>query len=284
MEINILTVLNILNRGKKYFFIVFICTFAVSTLIAFLLPVIYASTAVLFPLSPKSYDPRTKFSYMELYGSVEDVNRTVALAESGEIRDFLISKYNLAERYEYNTKKASDVYYLRQEYQGNLDVKETNKGAISITFYDKDADTAALIVNDVIAQINVINKSVITDAIQRQFKTYQKVMIEKYNGLDSLAEILNAIKSQSKSPSGEVTSMEMFHAFTRVKEAEVNLEAIQDDVQTVQVIEKAVPNWKKEKPKRMILIASACLSTFIITLLFLLIKDRKDFDELETRR
>jgi uncharacterized protein involved in exopolysaccharide biosynthesis len=284
MEINILTVLNIFNRGKKYFFIVFICTFALSTLIAFLLPVIYASTAVLFPLSPKSYDPRTKFSYMELYGSVEDINRTVALAESGEIRDYIVRKYDLAKRYEYDTTKANEAYYMRQEYHGNLTVKETNKGAIAITFYDKDADTAALIVNDIISRINYINKSVIIDAVQKQFNTYQKVMLEKYNGLDSLAEILNAIKSQSKSPGGEVTSMEMFHAFTRVKEAEVNLEAIQDDVQTVQVIEKAIPNWKKEKPKRMFLVASACLSTFIITLLFLLVKDRKDFEELDVSR
>jgi capsular polysaccharide biosynthesis protein len=280
MEINILTVLNILNRGKKYFFIVFIFTFVVSTIVAFLLPVIYGSTAVLFPLSPKSYDPRTKFSYMELYGSVEDINRTVGIAESGEIRDYIVKKYDLAKRYDYDTTKANDQYYLRQEYHGNLDVKESNQGSISITFYDKDADTAALIVNDIIEQINTINKSVVIDAIQKQFKTYQRVMQDKYNGLDSLAEILNAIKAQAKSPSGEVTSMEMFHAYTRVKEAEVNLEAIQDDVQTIQVIEKAIPNWKKEKPKRMFLIGSACLSTFIITLLFLLIKDRKDFEEL----
>ncbi|MBC7487196.1 MAG: hypothetical protein H7282_10645 [Cytophagaceae bacterium] len=280
MEINISTVLNILNRGKKYFFIVFISTFVVSTVIAFLLPVIYSSTAVLFPLNPKSYDPRTKFSYMELYGTVEDVNRTFALVESGIVRDYIINKYDLATRYHYDTTQASGAYYMRKEYQGNLDVKETNKGAISITFYDKDADTAALIVNDIVAQLNIINKSIIIDAVKKQFTTYQKVMVEKYNGLDSLAEILNAIKTQSKSPSGEVTSMEMFQAFTRVKEAEVNLEAINDDVQTVQVIEKAVPNWKKEKPKRMFIIASACISTFIITLLFLLIKDRKDFEEL----
>ncbi|MDF2456892.1 MAG: hypothetical protein K0R51_2885 [Cytophagaceae bacterium] len=279
MEINILTVLNILNRGKKYFFIVFISTFILSTVIAFLLPVIYGSTAVLFALSPKSYDPRTKFSYLELYGSVEDINRTVALAESGQIRDYILKKYDMAKRYQYDTTKAADAYYMRQEYLGNLDVKETNKGAISITFYDRDADTAALVVNDIIEQINTINKAVISDAVQKQFNTYQKVMQDKYNGLDSLAEILNAMKTQGKSPGGEVASMEMFHAYSRVKEAEVNLQAIQDDVQTVQVIEKAIPNWKKAKPQRMFLIASACFSTFIITLLFLLIKDRKDFEE-----
>lgn len=279
MEINILTVLNILNRGKKYFFIVFISTFILSTVIAFLLPVIYSSTAVLFPLSPKSYDPRTKFSYMELYGSVEDINRTVALAESGQIRDYIVKKYDMARRYHYDTTKATDAFYLRQEYQGNLTVKETNKGAIAITFFDKNADTAAFIVNDIIDQINTINKAVIKDAVLKQFTTYQKVMQEKYSGLDSLAEILNAMKSQGKSAGGEVASMEMFHAYTRVKEAEVNLQAIQDDVQTVQVIERAIPNWKKAKPQRMFLIASACLSTFIITLLFLLIKDRKDFED-----
>jgi capsular polysaccharide biosynthesis protein len=279
MEINIQTVLNIVQRGKKYFLIVFIATLLVSTIIAFLLPVIYAAASVVLPLSPKSYDPRTKFSYMELYGSVEDINRTVGLAESGIIRDYIIKKYNLAARYEYTDNKTTDDYYIRQEYNGNLDVTETNSGSVAISFYDKDADTAALIVNDIVAQIDRINKSIIIDAVQKQFKTYQKVMQDKYNGLDSLAELMNAMKAQMRSPGGEVASMEMFHAYTRVKEAEVNLEAIQDDVQTLQVIEKAVPNWKKEKPKRLFLIVSACLSTFIITLLFLLVKDRKEFEE-----
>jgi capsular polysaccharide biosynthesis protein len=279
MEINIQTVLNIVQRGKKYFLIVFIATLLVSTIIAFLLPVIYAAASIVLPLSPKSYDPRTKFSYMELYGSVEDINRTVGLAESGIIRDYIIKKYNLAARYEYTDNKTTDDYYIRQEYNGNLDVTETNNGSVAISFYDKDADTAALIVNDIVAQIDRINKSIIIDAVQKQFKTYQKVMQDKYNGLDSLAELMNAMKAQMKSPGGEVASMEMFHAYTRVKEAEVNLEAIQDDVQTLQVIEKAVPNWKKEKPKRLFLIVSACLSTFIITLLFLLVKDRKEFEE-----
>jgi uncharacterized protein involved in exopolysaccharide biosynthesis len=281
MEINILTVLNILKKGRKYFLIVFLATFAISTLIAFLLPVIYASTAVLFPLSPRSYDPRTKFSYMELYGTVEDINRTVALAESGEIRDYIVKKYNLARRYDYDTTVASEAYYMRLEYNGNLVVKETNQGSIAITFYDEDPDTAALVVNDIISQINSINKAVIADAVLKQYTTYKKVMQDKYNGLDSLNEILGAIKKEGiASPAREVTSMDMFHAYSRVKEAEVNLEAIRDDVETVQVIENAVPNRRKEKPKRLFIVASACFSTFLITLLFLLVKDRKDFDEL----
>ncbi|MDB5272785.1 MAG: hypothetical protein JWO58_1152 [Chitinophagaceae bacterium] len=281
MEINILTVLNIIKKGSKYFLLVFISTFIVSTVIAFILPVIYSSTTVLFPLSPKSYDPRTKFSYMELYGTVEDMNRTQALAESGEIRDYIIHKYDLDKRYEYDTNNASDAFYLRNEYYGNLAVKETNKGAIAITFYDESPDTAALIANDVVNQIDLINKSVVKDAIMKQFVTYKKVMAEKYNGLDSLNDILAYIKKQDKdSPGREVTSMEMFHAFSRMKEAEVNLEAISDDIKTVQVIEKAIPNRKKEKPKRMFIVASACFSTFLITLLFLLVKDRKDFDDL----
>jgi hypothetical protein len=279
MEINTSTILNILKKGKMYFLIIFLLTLVISITIAFLLPVLYASTAQFFALNPKSYDPRTKFHYLEIYGTAEDVNRNVATAESGLIRDYIIKKYDLAKRYEYDTNDASQAAEMRMEYTSNLVVKETNKGAISITFYDKNADTAALIVNDIINQINVVNKSIIIDAINKQFITYKKVMEEKYNGLDSLSEILNRIKTEGRnSPGSDVTNMEMYQTFLRLKETEVNLEAIRDDIQTVLVIEKAIPVWQRAKPKRLFMVATACAATFIITLLFLLVKDRKEFE------
>jgi len=279
MDINLLTIFNIIKKGKKYFLIVLALTFAISTAISFILPVIYASTTVLFVLSPKSYDPRSKFSYMEIYGSVEDINRTIALAESAQIRDSINHAFNLAAHYNIDTTNVKEAGLLEQEYSAHLEVRETNKGAVMITFYDKSPDTAAAIVNEIVHQINVINKEVIKDAVLKQYTTYKKVMQDKYQGLDSLNEILASAAQAKESPAREVNSMEMFHAFARVKETEVNLQAINDDVQTVQVIEKARPVWKKEKPKRMFIVAIACISTFILTLLFLLVKDRKDFEE-----
>lgn len=277
MDINIIILLDILKKGKKYFLIVFFVTLVLSTVISFLLPVYYASSTVLFPLNPKSYDPRSKFSYMEIYGTVEDINRTIALAESGIIRDHIVQKYNLAQHYEINPLNIKEAGMLEKEYSGNLEVKETNKGAIKITFYDKSPDTAAAIVNEIVSTIDSINKQVIKDAIQKQFTTYQKVMLDKYSGLDSLNEILAKMKNMDKAdPNREVTSMEMFHAYSRMKETEVNLQAIQDDVQTLLIIEKANPNWKKEKPHRMIIVALSCLGTFILTLFFLLFRERKN--------
>jgi len=284
MDINILTLLNIVKKGKKYFLFVFALTFVLSTAISFILPVIYASKTVLFVLNPKSYDPRSKFSQMEIYGSVEDINRTIALAESGQIRDSIVKKFNLATHYKIDPANIHEVSKIEQEYTTNLEVIETNKGAVKITFYDQSPDTAAAVVNEIVRQINIINKEVIKDAILKQYATYKKVMQEKYYGLDSLNDILANVAKDRPSSSLEVNSMEMFHAFSRLNETEVNLQTIRDDVQTVQVIEKGIPVWKKEKPKRMVIVAIACLSTFIITLLFLLFKDRKDFEELDVKR
>ena len=277
MDINFITLLDIIKKGKKYFLIVFLVTFVLSAVISFLLPVYYASTTVLFPLNPKSYDPRSKFSSnMEIYGTVEDVNRTIALAESGIIRDHIKEKYNLAKHYDIDPSDIKNAGLLEKEYSANLEVKETNKGAIKIIFYDKNADTAAAIVNEIVSTINTINKKVIEDAIVKQYATYQKVLVEKYSGLDSLDKILSGMRAVDKNdPNREVNSMEMFHAYTRMKETEMSLQSIRDDAQTLLVIEKAVPNWKKEKPKRMIIVALACAGTFIMTLFFLLYREEK---------
>lgn len=276
MDINFITLLDIIKKGRKYFLIVFLVTFALSAAISFILPVYYASSTVLFPLSPRSYDPRSRFSNVDIYGSADDINRTIALAESGVIRDRVIKKYRLAQRYGIDTADRVNAELLGKEYQGNLEIKETNKGAIKITFYDKQPDTAAAIVNDIVTAIDSINKKVVEEAVAKQFGTYKKALLDKYAGMDSLNKILDGMRALDKNdPNREVTSMDMFQSYTRMKETEVNLQSIRDNIPTLLVIERGAPNWKKEKPKRMIIVALACLATFIITLFFLLYREAK---------
>lgn len=281
MDISLFSILKTIKDAKKVFLSVFIITFALSTLIAFLLPVYYKSSCVFYPLSPKSYDPRMRFSYnMELYGAGEDADRTLTLAASGFIAEKIIQKYDLARRYDYDTTDALEKLKLDKEYQANLLVEENNKGAIIVSFFDKSPDTAAYIVNDIVKQINDINKDVIIDANLKQFTLYKNWMDEKYKGLDSMSKIMAAMNNMKGSTQQDVISMEMFNTYSKFKEAQTNLETIQDEINTIQIVEKAVPIAKKAKPLRMVIVAIACLSTFLITLLFMMVKDEKEFKEL----
>jgi hypothetical protein len=281
MNITLFSILKTIKNAKKIFLGVFIGTFVISTVVAFLLPVYYKSSCVFYPLSPKSYDPRMRFSYnMELYGMGDDADRTITLAESGVIGDYIIKKYQLATRYDYDTTDALEALKLHKEYRANLIVEENNKGAIIVSFLDRSPDTAAFIVNDIVKQINDINKSVIIDANLKQFTLYKKWMDEKYQGLDSLSKIMAAINNLKGSAHQDVVSMEMFNTYSKLKEAQTNLETIRDDISTLQIVEQAVPIVKKAKPLRMVIVGIACLSTFLITLLFLLIREEKEFKEL----
>ncbi len=281
MNITLFSILKTIKNNKKTFLAVFIATFIISTIVAFLLPVYYKSSCVFYPLSPKSYDPRMRFSYnMELYGMGDDADRTITLAESGYIGNYIINKYNLAARYNYDTSDALEALNLNKEYKANLLVEENNKGAIMVSFFDQSPDTAALIVNDIVKQINDINKSVIIDANLKQFTLYKKWMDEKYKGLDSMSKIMGAMNALKGSAQQDVVSMEMFNTYAKLKEAQTNLETIQDDINTIQIIETAVPIVKKAKPLRMVIVGIACLATFFITLLWMLFKDEKEFEEL----
>lgn len=281
MSITLFSILKTIKEQKKTFTIVLLGTFVISTLVAFLLPVYYKSSATFYALSPKSYDPRMRFSYnMELYGAGEDADRTITLAESGFIGNNIIEKFDLARRYEYDTTDALEKLKLAKEYKSNLIVEENNKGAIIVSFYDKSPDTAALIVNDIVKQINDINKAVIIDANLKQFTLYKKWMDEKYQGLDSLSKIMAAINNLKGSAHQDVVSMELFNTYSKLKEAQTNLETIQDDINTLQIVEEAVPIVKKAKPLRMVIVGLACLSTFLITLLFFFLREEKEFKEL----
>lgn len=259
----------VIKKGKLLGILTFGAA-AISALIAFILPVYYASTAIVYPYSPKSYDPRMLFgSNMELFGNGEDADRVLSIANSGEVAYYIISKYRLMERYGIDSTDRFKDIKVTKEFQQNLSIRENDKGAIEITMLDRTPDTAAIIVNDIIDKIDEINKRPVLEANKKQFETYFNLMKERYNGLDSLSIILSEARKRSAKGESELITAEMFSTYNKLKESRVNLELLGDDFKTLNIIERAYPVIKKAKPVRSLIVAVATLSTFIVSLLAL---------------
>lgn len=261
----ILDIIQLVNKKKNLFILVGSSVFIISIIISLLLPVYYKSTAILYPFNPQAYDPRNVNNAANPYGSPFDGDRIMALAESREVQRYIIEKYNLSDRYKIKKTDELADYKVREQFMANLYIAENEYSAIEISFFDQNPDTAAIIVNDIVAKIDELNKKPLTEISQMIFESYKKIVTAKYKGLDSIVTNTNS-KNTAQS---DIMSLELLRANTDLNTARKSLELINGDFTTLNVIQHAEPIAKKAYPKRLNIVLVSVIISLIITFLVL---------------
>jgi len=272
-ELSIFDVVALVIRSKKIFLYTGIASILISGIYAFVLPVYYKSTCILYPFNPEAYDPRNVNKATNPWGSSMDGDRIMALAESREVQDLIINKYHMMDRYDIEpTDKLAD-YKVREEFIGNLIVQENDLSAIEISFYDLNPDTAAFIVNDIVAKVDSLNKKPLVDISKKIFESYEKLIQDKYEGIDSIQKIIEKIDFKNNFTRSEIISTELLNTILELKIAHKSLELIEQDFSTLNIIERAEPVAKKAKPKRLLVILGTLSVVMIVTFLVVLLKE-----------
>jgi hypothetical protein len=283
-DFTLLDTIRLVIKNKKLFIITGCSVFIISIIISLMLPVYYKSTCILYPFNPEAYDPRNVDKAATPYGSSFDGDRIMALAESRDIQRYIIEKYNLTERYKIDKSDVMADIKVREQFVGNLKVVENEFSAIEISFLDKNPDTAAFIVNDMVAKIDNLNKKPLVEISQKIFESYEKVVKEKYNGIDSLQKIM--YKGNNKTDPSDIMSLEMLRAVTDLNTARKSLELIKSDFSTLNIIQPAESIAKKAYPKRLyIVVVSVTISLFLTFLVLITIElyKRSVEDELKNK-
>lgn len=272
-DFTFLDTIRLVVKNKKLFIITGCSVFVISVVISLLLPVYYKSTCILYPFNPEAYDPRNVDKAATPYGSSFDGDRIMALAESREIQRYIIDKYNLVDRYKIDKSDVMADIKVREEFVGNLKVVENEFSAIEISFMDQNPDTAAIIVNDMVSKIDDINKKPLVEISQKIFESYEKVITEKYNGIDSIQKFLNKGNAKADASHSDIISLELLRTITDLNTARKSLELIKGNFSTLNIIQPAESIAKKAYPKRSsIVIISVGISLFL-TFLVLLTKE-----------
>ncbi|TGE08487.1 GumC domain-containing protein [Hymenobacter fodinae] len=151
----------IINRWKNLVLAALVLALVLSTLVAFLLPNIYQSTAVFFPTNPQNSDPDriVEGQKLELGGRTEDLDRVITVGESQPVAELMLKRFNLYQHYGVGTPgdDKADTDALR-EFSDNLDIVRNERDVIELTFQDQDKQLAARITNTMVAVIDSINQ------------------------------------------------------------------------------------------------------------------------------
>lgn len=268
-----LDIIRIITKNLRLFILTGSSALVLSIIVSFLLPVYYKSTCILYPFNPEAYDPRNVNKATNPYGSTMDGDRIMALAESREVQYAIIKKYKMFDRYDIDkTDLIADVK-VREKFSSNLKISENEYSAIEISFYDVSPDTAALIVNDIVQKVDELNKKPLVDISQKIFESYEKLISDKYEGIDSIQKLVDHLDFHTNFTRSEIISMELLHTITELKTARKSLELIKQDFSTLNIIQPAEPIAKKAKPVRTLIVLGTVAATLFITFLILLISE-----------
>lgn len=150
---NLLQVVKTIFKYKRT--IVLLCgvTFVGTAGISLLLSNYYKATTVFFAASEDLAKPENLFSERgsniptQYYGNGDDLDRLLTVAESNELKDYLIDSFNLFEHYKVNPEAAKAKYRIRKKVNKYYDILKTDKDAVQLSFEDKDPEFASKIAN-----------------------------------------------------------------------------------------------------------------------------------------
>lgn len=265
-----LDAIRLVIKNKKLFIVVGSSVFIISIIVSLLLPVYYKSTSILYPFNPEAYDPRNVDKATTPYGSSFDGDRIMALAESRDIQRYIINKYNLVDRYAIDKSDVMADIKVREQFIGNLKIIENEYSAIEISFMDKNPDTSAIIVNDIVSKIDDLNKKPLVEISQKIFESYEKVIAEKYKGIDSIQKNMSTFDSKNNSARSDIMSLELLRTITDLNTARKSLELIKGDFSTLNIIQPAEAIFKKAYPKRANIVVTSVAIALFLTFLVLI--------------
>ena len=136
--------------------------------ISLLLPNYYSSTTSFYAASTDLAKPEMIFGLtgkaMEYYGADADIDRLLTIAESNELKDYLVDSFNLLEHYDIDTSDIKSGFKVREVLDELYQVKKTKYDAIELTVEDKDRVFAANMVNAARDKINDFSTALIKES------------------------------------------------------------------------------------------------------------------------
>lgn len=303
-------------RKRKILLITTGAAFVVSAVIAFLMTPIYRSTAIVFPAATStvsfSEQRNAKASSMD-FGEEEQAEQLIQILQSSNIRDKIVTEFDLQKHYEIDKNDENKHYKLVKEYNENILFVRTRYGSIQIDVLDRDPVLAADIANKIVDLIDTVKNEMVAARtmpafeINRrkrdQMEADRKAILDQLDSLavkgvlplDSRAGLFQAYVD-AKSPEQRAEIKEKIdinnqygalfdgleyirnEKIVKLEDFSVSYEQAESDANTKFshkfVVERAVVADKKDKPKRMIIVLLSVIGTFIFMVFALLLQDK----------
>jgi tyrosine-protein kinase Etk/Wzc len=196
---NLLGVMDTIVRWRKPIGRVVLIATIGTALIAFLfLKNYYQSTTIFFASSPDIFKPEHVFGTsnkdMEYYGSEEDVDRILQIAQSNDLYEFLIKKFDLYKHYDIDTADEKAPFKVQEHLEKLYEVKKTKNNAIELSVEDLDKKFASDMARSAREKTDDIAQHMIRETQANLIKAYEVNIEEKNKALYFIGDSLSHLR------------------------------------------------------------------------------------------
>ncbi|HAA00319.1 MAG TPA: hypothetical protein DCD96_01605 [Flavobacteriales bacterium] len=190
------TLLLLLWKWRMRIIIVMGVTVVVSSVVALMIREKYKSTAIIFPAKSSSIVLGKMLNPSQgilQFGEEEEAEQVLQILNSSQIRDQIISKYNLMQHYEIDTASKFKNTELVKEYEDNVKCSRTRYGSVTIEVLDYHPDTAALIANDIARLLDSAKNKMLQDRGGEAFRVVEQEFLALKSDVDALNDTLTKL-------------------------------------------------------------------------------------------
>lgn len=279
-ELNLIGIQSVLTKQKKPLILfVLVATLLATISSFFFLPKQYYAGSTLLPVNAMLTDKSRLFNnniqeLYSVYGTADDLDRIYSIAKAGNILSFLTDSLHLVEHYGITGPASSSKPKAIAQLKKHLQIIKTENGALQIDAWDTNAEMAADIANLLVYKTEAIGKELQQQAYQSIIDQVQVSIAHKKKNYHQLQDSLNNMDITAAAPLAKTGSELLTHIERDEKILdEVNL-AMDLRQPTVLVLEKAYPSFKADKPKHIVIIIGAFISSLFFAIIALVLFNR----------
>jgi LPS O-antigen subunit length determinant protein (WzzB/FepE family) len=157
--------------------------FIAGVVISLVLPVLYESTAIVFPTATStvsfSEQRNAKANSMD-FGEEEHAEQLLQILQSSRIKSRIIEQFDLAKVYDLKPDEKNFYYKLGKAYDEHISFERTRYGSIKIAVLDEEPERAAEIANKIVLLIDTVKNEMIKERTIPAYEVNRRKM-EKLN-------------------------------------------------------------------------------------------------------
>ncbi len=195
-DYSLLSIVKLLHKWRKPIVYVTIGIAVLSGVISLIVPVYFESTTLFYAASEDLFKPKKVFGYgesdVEYYGTTDDIQRILTVANSYELTSHLVNGYGLYEHYDVDSTKSKAAFIVREKLMSHYKIIRTKYDAIELTIEDRDPEVAAAMANSARDKINSIISEMIRGSQQKVIESYAKTISTKETALKAIQDSLSS--------------------------------------------------------------------------------------------
>jgi tyrosine-protein kinase Etk/Wzc len=235
---NLLGVLQTIWLWRKAIRNVCIATFVGTIAIALFLPNYFQSTTIFYPASPELSNPELLFGQTgqvtEYYGTDKDLDRLAEIANSNELVDYMVGKFDLYKHYDIDSNSNDGPFKVRKQFRKLYLAQKNKNDALEISVEDTDPKLAAVMANAARDRTDQDASKLTTNSQGRLMAALEDNINHKRADLIHMGDTLSTLQSYygiyDPTAQGEQLAISMAEAESELVKLRARLEVLEPNL------------------------------------------------------